>query len=135
MFTRRSTKTEWNKRTIYGNKSNNAAWKMLLKNSPIQVSNNEIQIRDKVLRGNQYGAYFISPKPNSDFNSIGVVTATGIKGMHAAYANDYLENGTFYPDVIIFDEKMPKQGLSGVKFTGFFGNDWSIENGKFIWNQ
>lgn len=120
---------------IYGNKSNNAAWKMLLKNSPIQVSNNEIQIRDKVLRGNQYGAYFISPKPNSDFNSIGVVTATGIKGMHAAYANDYLENGTFYPDVIIFDEKMPKQGLSGVKFTGFFGNDWSIENGKFIWNQ
>ena len=93
------------------------------------------QIRDKVLRGNQYGAYFIYPKPNSDFNSIGVVTATGIKGMHAAYANDYLENGTFYPDVIIFDEKMPKQGLSGVKFTGFFGNDWSIENGKFIWNQ
>ena len=43
-------------------------------------------------------------------------------------------NGTFYSDVIVFENKMPKQGLSAVKFTGFFWLCWSIENGDFIWN-
>ena len=36
---------------------------------------------------------------------------------------------------MVFNEEMPKIGLPGVKFTGFFGNDWSIENGDFIWNE
>lgn len=120
---------------IYGNKSNNAAWNKLLKKAPIQVSDNKIEIGSKVLRGPQFGAYFIYPNQESENASIGVVTATGVKGMHAAYANDYLQNGTFYPDVIVFDEEMPKKGVSGVRFSGFFGNDWSVENGEFIWNK
>ena len=120
---------------LYGNSSNNAAWKKLLRNSPIQVSKNKIELRNKTLKGSNYGAYFIYPKEGSPATSIGVITATGVEGMHAAYANDYLENGTFFPDVMIFNEEMPKIGLPGVKFTGFFGNDWSIENGDFIWNE
>ena len=119
----------------YGNSSNNTAWKKLLKNSPIQVSKNKIELDTQTLRGSNYGTYFIYPKEGNSNTSIGVISATGIEGMHAAYANDYLENGTFYPDVMVFNEKMPKQGLSAVKFSGFFGNDWSIEDGEFIWKE
>ncbi|MFC6858110.1 prolyl oligopeptidase family serine peptidase [Zunongwangia atlantica] len=120
---------------LYGNSSNNAAWKKLLKDSPIQVSNGEIEIGSKILKGSQYGTYFIYPNNDNASTSIGVISATGVEGMHAAYANDYLENGTFFPDVMVFDSAMPKAGLPGVKFGGFFGNNWSLEMGNFIWNE
>ncbi|MDP5044639.1 MAG: hypothetical protein NWQ06_06640, partial [Leeuwenhoekiella sp.] len=75
------------------------------------------------------------PRTDSDTASIGVVTATGIVGMKAAYANDYLENGTTFPDVLIFDNTMLTKGIEGVKASGFFGNDWSVDKGDFIWRN
>ena len=118
---------------IYGNKSNNAAWKTLLKKSPIQVENNKIDFDGKSITGNQWGMYFIVPRTDSDIASIGVVTATGIKGMKAAYMNHYLVNGTTFPDVLLFDDEVLKNGMSAVKASGFFGNDWSVEQGDFEW--
>ena len=55
--------------------------------------------------------------------------------MHAAYANDYLVNGTTFPDLIVFDENMMKNGIDGVIGSGFFGNDWSGEIGEFVWRE
>ncbi|MFI1771168.1 alpha/beta hydrolase-fold protein [Thalassobellus citreus] len=118
---------------IYGNKSNNVAWKKLLKDSPIQVKNNEIDFNGKILEGKQWGMYFIVPDKNSDYASIGVVTATGEKGMKAAYMNHYLVNGTTFPDLLLFDNEVLINGMTAVKCAGFFGNDWSVENGDFEW--
>jgi len=118
---------------IYGNEDNNAAWKLLLKDSQIQVKNNEVNFNGKKLSGNQWGMYFIVPRKDSDFASVGVITATGTKGMKAAYMNHYLVNGTTFPDVVLFDDSVLTDGASEVKCAGFFGNDWSIENGEFEW--
>lgn len=118
---------------IYGNKDNNAAWKLLLKNSPVQVSNNEVNFNGKKITGKQWGMYFIVPRSDSNFASIGVVTATGMTGAKAAYMNHYLVNGTTFPDVLLFDNQVLTNGTSSVKCAGFFGNDWSIENGEFEW--
>lgn len=118
---------------LYGNKDNNAAWALLLKNCPVQVSDGQFKVGNTVLLGNQWGAYFIYPRPDSDFASVGVVTATGNKGMKGAYANDYLVNGTTFPDLLLFDDSMMRIGLKGVKCTGFFGNDWSVEKSDFVW--
>jgi pimeloyl-ACP methyl ester carboxylesterase len=120
---------------LYGNKSNNAAWNRLLKNSPIQVTKNKLQVGDKTFSGEQWGAYFIFPRRDSDIASVGVITATGERGMKSAYANDYLENGTFFPDVMIFDDTMMKNGISGLKYSGFFDNSWNIEGGDFYWRE
>lgn len=119
---------------VYGNKSNNAAWNKLLKNSPIQVENNLVTIGTKKLTGNQWGLYFTVPRTDSDFASIGIVTATGTNGMKATYANHYLVNGTTFPDVLLFDNTVISNGDKAVKCAGFFGNDWSIEKGDFKWN-
>ncbi|GGW26746.1 hypothetical protein GCM10007383_09980 [Arenibacter certesii] len=118
---------------VYGNKSNNAAWGKLLKNSPVQVANNMLDFDGRNLTGSNWGLYFIVPREDSDVASVGVVTATGIAGMKAAYANHYLVNGSTFPDFLLFDETVLDQGTSGIKSAGFFGNDWSIENGDFEW--
>ncbi len=118
---------------IYGNKSNNAAWNKLLKDSPIQVSDNQIDFGGKKINGSQWGMYFIVPKQDSDIACVGVVTATGKAGMKAAYANHYLVNGTTFPDVLLFDSEVLTNGTRAVKCAGFFGNDWSIETGEFQW--
>ncbi|MET2986256.1 carboxylesterase family protein [Aureibaculum conchae] len=118
---------------IYGNKDNNAAWKLLLKDSSIQVKNNEVDFDGKKLSGNQWGMYFTIARKDSDIASVGVVTATGTEGMKAAYANHYMVNGTTFPDVVLFDSEILNQGTDAVKCAGFFGNDWSVKNGDFEW--
>ena len=118
---------------VYGNKNNNAAWDKLLKDSPVQVFNNKLNFGSRSISGGNWGLYFIVPRADSDVASVGVVTATGLLGMKAAYANHYLVNGTTFPDLMLFDETVLDQGTSAVKCAGFFGNDWSIENGDFEW--
>jgi hypothetical protein len=118
---------------LYGNKSNNAAWNSLLKDSPVQVSNGKVSVGSKIMGGSQWGIYFVYPRPDSDTATVGVVSATGMRGMKGAYANDYLVNGTTFPDVMLFDDSMMEKGLEGVKCSGFFGNDWSVEKGDFAW--
>jgi pimeloyl-ACP methyl ester carboxylesterase len=118
---------------IYGNQSNNTAWNKLLSESPVLVSRNRVQIGDKVLQGSQWGLYFVAPRSDSETATIGVVTASGVKGMKAAYANHYLVNGTTFPDLLLFDDKVLLNGSPEVKCAGFFGNDWSVEHGDFKW--
>lgn len=120
---------------VYGNSDNNAAWDLLLEDSPIQVDNGAITVGNRKLVGGNLGAFYIYPRKDSDVASIGVVTASGSRGMKAAYSNGYLLNATTFPDVLIFDDTVIKDGLPGVIASGFFGNDWSIKSGDFVWRS
>jgi pimeloyl-ACP methyl ester carboxylesterase len=120
---------------IYGNASNNTAWNKLLSNCPLQVKNRSLTLGNKTLDGDNYGSYFIYKRNDSSNASVGVVTATGSKGMKAAYANHYLVNGTTFPDVLIFNENVLLEGILGVECSGFFGNNWSYETGDFEWRK
>lgn len=117
---------------LYGNASNNKAWNKLLKNAPVQVLKGEIRMGDKVLKGNDLGTYFVYPRPDSPTASVGVVAGTGIEGMKATYPNDYISGITGFPDLLIFNVDILKEGIHGIRVSGFFGNDWSVENGCFI---
>ncbi|WP_236973717.1 alpha/beta fold hydrolase [Membranihabitans maritimus] len=118
---------------LYGNRDNNAAWDKLLVECPIQISNDKVELDKVTISGTQWGTYFIYPRADNDQTSIGVVSASGMEGMKAAFANEYLENGTTYPDFLLFDYSVLTEGTSGVKCAGFFGNDWSVKNGDFEW--
>lgn len=117
---------------LYGNASNNKAWNKLLKNAPVQVMKGEIRMGDKVLKGNNLGTYFVYPRPDSRTGSVGVVAGTGLEGMKATYPNDYISGITGYPDLLIFNVDILKDGIRGVEVSGFFGNDWSVEKGLFV---
>ena len=118
---------------LYGNKDNNTAWSSLLNQSPLQVNNGKLTLGELTLPGTGWGSYFVVPRPDSEKATVGVITATGISGMKAAYANHYLVNGTTFPDVLIFDEHVLEKGSISVKCAGFWGNDWSYQTGDFVW--
>ena len=119
---------------IYGNASNNAAWKKLLGDSPIQVRNGAILMGKTEYKGDDLSCYFVRPRKDSDIASVGVVAGTGDKGMKATYANQYYLAGPGFPDLMIFNANMLTEGAEAVRCAGFFGNDWSVKKGEFVRN-
>jgi len=117
---------------VYGNASNNKAWDLLLKNSPIQINNQQMKVGDKILKGNDLAAYFVYPRKDSKTAMIGVVAGTSEAGMKATWANNYISGITGFPDVMIFKANLLLNGLSEMKVSGFFDNDWSTKTLDFL---
>ena len=115
---------------IYGNANTNAAWNMLLKNAPIQVTKNMIKAGDKTYSGDDLATYFVWPQTDG-VTSIGVVAGTGVKGMNATFANQYFAGGSGFPDFMIFTLSMLNEGASQIKLAGFFDNNWKLVPGEF----
>ncbi|HYJ64113.1 MAG TPA: hypothetical protein VEV62_10250 [Parafilimonas sp.] len=65
----------------------------------------------------------------------GVVAATGVKGMKAAYANQYFAGGSGFPDFMIFSVDMLKDGSDAVKMAGFFNNQWKLSKEEYVVQQ
>jgi len=120
---------------LYGNADNNRAWNLLLIESPVQVLNNKVIIGEKTITGDDIACYFIRPMKDSADNSIGIISGTGLKGLRAAYPNQYFIAGTSFPDLTVFRMPSSEQGYSEVLCAGFFGIDWSAEKGDFTWNE
>lgn len=111
---------------LYGNAQNNAAWKKLLKDCPIQVSNSQITAGQHSWKGDDLAAYYIWPQQDNKL-LIGVVASTGAAGMKAAYANQYFAGGSGFPDFMIFSSELPKEGSAGIKLAGFYNNKWQLD--------
>lgn len=119
---------------LYGNAQTNSAWKVLLGDSPVQVTRGRLAVGGKALTGNNLGCLFIRPRPGSDIASVGAVSGTGIVGMKLTDRRPYLSPGYTYPDLIIFSPDMLTDQEKGVKAAGFFGLDWSVKTGELVWN-
>lgn len=120
---------------LYGNAQTNGAWKALLADSPVQVLPEKITIGDKEMKGGKLGCLFIRPRPGSTIASVGAVSGTGIIGMRISDRRRYLSPGFGYPDVIVFTPDVVSDQEKGVKMAGFFGLDWSLEHGEFVYRQ
>ena len=120
---------------LFGNASTNSAWNTLLSGCPVQVTNGKIRIGEKEWKGDDLGIYFIYPRFDSDFASVGVVCGTGLSGMKATYANQYFLAGPGFPDLALFRLSMLLEGYDAVECSGFFGNDWSVKKGDFVWKE
>ena len=119
---------------LYGNAKTNAAWNVLLADSPVLVDNNTVTIGKKQIKGRDLAVLFIRPRMGSDIASVGVVTGTGIIGMRLTDRRPYLAPAYAIPDVTVFNPELLSDQDKGVKAAGFFGLDWGIETGEFVWN-
>jgi dienelactone hydrolase len=120
---------------FYGNADTNAAWAKLLSGSPVEVRNGRARIGEKSYTGGDYAAYFVRPRPGSDVASVGVVAWTGKAGWMAASPGQYFISGAGYPDLILHSAESLRSGTDGIRAIGWFGNDWSVERGDFVWND
>ena len=111
---------------LFGNMTTNSAAAMLLRDCPVQVSRGVAQVGDQRWTGEDLGAYYVWPNAASTFSSIALIGGTGLKGMHAADANQYFAGGSGFPDYMIFSLDMLEKGDAGVKTTGFFTNKWTL---------
>jgi dienelactone hydrolase len=120
---------------LYGNADSNGAWPALLGDSPVQVSRNEVKIGGRVLTGDDLACLFLRPRPGSDVACVGVVSGTGLAGMKLTNRLNYFLSGVAYPDCTVIGPERLSQGVKGVRAAGFFGNDWSVDNGDFSWRE
>jgi len=116
---------------IYGNSTTNSAWQILLNDCPLQVSRNTIKAGNKEWNGDDLAAYFVWPQSDG-ITSVGVVAGTGIRGMNAAFANQYFAGGSGFADFMIFRLGMLTKGVSEVKMVGFFNNQWQLDKADMI---
>ena len=112
---------------IYGNEHTNAAWKILLKDCPVQVSRNAIRIGKEILTGDDLAAYFVWPIKNTESNTVSVIAGSGLKGMNAALANQYFAGGSGFPDYMVYRLGMLKSGIDQVKIAGYYDQNWKIK--------
>lgn len=117
---------------LYGNRSTNAAWDILLNDCPIQVDRNKVKAGDATWSGDDLAAYLTWPIKNSPVASVAVVTGTGVKGMRAADANQYFAGGSGFPDFMIFRLGMLISGSANIQLAGFFDNDWKLDPREMI---
>ncbi|GHB70665.1 alpha/beta hydrolase-fold protein [Persicitalea jodogahamensis] len=117
---------------LYGNADTNSAWPELLSGCPIKVTNGGISAGNNTFTGTDLAAYFMWPRQDSETASIAVVSGTGLKGLSASNANQYFSGGSGFPDFMIFSNDMLRDGVSGVKMAGFYGNDWSLQKAGMV---
>jgi len=118
---------------LYGNAKTNAAWKPLLAGSPVQVTAGKVTIDDRALEGNNLACLFLRPRANSDVAVIGVIAGTGLAGMRLTDRLPLFVSGVGYPDCLVFGADALAEGLGGIRAAGFFGGNWSVKQGEFVW--
>ncbi|BAV08792.1 hypothetical protein FLA_4839 [Filimonas lacunae] len=117
---------------LFGNAATNTAWKLLLKDCPVQVTRNEVKVGSRVLQGDSLAAYFTWPLKSSNHITVGAVSGTGLKGFSAANANQYFAGASGFPDYMVFGVDMLIKGSSGVKLAGFYNNQWQIADSESV---
>jgi hypothetical protein len=114
---------------LYGNAATHEDWAALLKDSPVQVHEDHVQVGDRTFTGTDLGAYFIRPRPGSDNACVAVIAGTGRLGRQAVSANLYFISGSGYPDFLVVGGDMLSDHHDGVRAAGYFGMDWRLESG------
>ncbi len=120
---------------VYGNAKTHRLWGALLGDSPVQVSPGKVSAGARVFSGDDISCVFVRPRKGSDRLSVGVVSGTGPAGMRATNRMPYLLPGIGFPDLIVSRASSYLRGEESVLGTGFFGDDWSLEGGEFVWAE
>ena len=118
---------------LYGNHDQNIAWSKVLGDAPpVDVRNGAFIGPTSHYQSSDIVVMFVYPRADCDQGHVGVLAATGAKGMRAAMRTSVFPRRAGIPDLVAFRAAMLTDGAAGVIEAGFFGNDWSIEHGTWI---
>ncbi len=120
---------------LYGNADTNSAWSQLLKDSPVQVWRNRIQVGDRTFEGERLATLFLRPRADSDTASVLVISGSGPDGVRLSGKQSLFVPFVRYPDCIVLSGNELDTGTATVEVAGYFGLDWSVEGGEFVWRE
>ncbi|MDP8244175.1 MAG: prolyl oligopeptidase family serine peptidase [Candidatus Hinthialibacter antarcticus] len=120
---------------LYGNANSNLAWKKLLADCPVQVNNGSVTIGAREIQGSDLACLFMYPRQDSKLASVAVVSGSGLVGMKLTDRCPYFTSGVGYPDVTVLTPGYLKDGAEGIVAAGFFGMDWGVESGEFVFQD
>ncbi len=120
---------------LYGHSQTNVAWPALLGKGPVQVTRGQVQLGRRTVLGDDLACLFIQPRPGSDRASVGVVSGTGLKGLRLTERLPYFTSGVAYPDCLLLEVKTWAEGHPLPRAAGYFGLDWGVESGEFVWSN
>jgi dienelactone hydrolase len=118
---------------LYGNADTNTAWNTLLEGSPVVVKNGQVRVGDKTFSGGDLACVFLRPRLGSETACVGAVSGSGPVGMRLATRLPIFTSGIAYPDCLVVNAESLIKGSAGVRAAGFFGNDWGVTSGDFVW--
>jgi poly(3-hydroxybutyrate) depolymerase len=119
---------------LYGNAETNSAWPRVLKDSPVQVWRNRIQVGERTIEGEELATLFLRPRPDSDTASVIAISGTGPSGIRLSYKQSLFVPFVRYPDCIVLSGAELDNGTATVEVAGYFGLDWSVDDGEFEWH-
>ena len=116
---------------LYGNADTNRAWSALLPKARLHVDRTGVTIGDHRIEGDDLAVLAVQPYEVSNNTLIGIVAGTGPRGMRLTEQLPYFVSGVHYPDVTVIAPDMLEKGEAGIQAVGFFGNNWTVEDGEF----
>ncbi|MHB8077729.1 MAG: prolyl oligopeptidase family serine peptidase [Candidatus Krumholzibacteriia bacterium] len=120
---------------LYGAGAANAAWAKLLPDCPVQVGRGAVRIGGRRLAGHDLACLFVRPRPGSSVACVAVVAGTGPAGRRLTDTLPYLQAGFSLPDCCVLSPRILSDGGLGIRAAGFFGDDWSVGKGEFLWQE
>jgi hypothetical protein len=118
---------------LVGNADANSAWNGLLPNSPVEVRRGSLRIGDRTLTGDDLAVLFVQPRPGSDTAAVVAIGGTGPVGMQLAQRWSLFVPFVRYPDCVVVRAAAEPTGSPRTMAAGFFGRNWSVEDGEFAW--
>ncbi|MCA8944256.1 MAG: prolyl oligopeptidase family serine peptidase [Planctomycetes bacterium] len=120
---------------LYGNRTTNAIWDRVLGDCPIVARRSGIFVAGRSIDGDDLACTFVYPRLGSDTACVGVVGGSGLHGLRTTDHFTYFVSGSHSPDWTIYGAEMLERGINGVRATGFFGPDWTVDPGQTEWRD
>ncbi len=123
---------DWGTPILYGNADTNAAWKILLTESPpVDVRRGEIRIGAARFQGDDLGGVFVRAG-RAGYRLVGAVASTGVAGDRVGYTLAYFVSGVGYPDYTAYSSRVLSEGDGGVLAAGWFDHAWELDGHGFV---
>lgn len=113
---------------LYGNADTHEDWDAVV-DEEVDVSGGRVRVGERAFENAALLA--IRPRKGSDVASVGIVAGTSAAAMRWTERRPILGGGFAYPDVTVLRDV----GGEVVIGAGFFGNDWRVATGDFVWTE
>ncbi|MCH8873262.1 UPF0164 family protein, partial [candidate division KSB1 bacterium] len=91
-----------------------------------------INLGEQTITGDDLAVLFVQPRRDSDTAAVIVIAGTGPTGMRLACKQSLFVPFIRYPDCVVLSTRGLEAGSATVELAGYFGLDWSVENGEFL---